>query len=183
MYKRQVLAALADLRDEGLVIGLSLSGPAQDKTLLKAIDIRSGGAPLFGAVQATWNLLAREAGDALRQAHAAGMGVIIKEALANGRLTDRNNDPAFATQRRLLEDAAAEAGASLDAVALAAALAQPWAGIVLSGAARADHLHSNVAAIDLSRQRAWLDTWLPRFDSLAEAPEAYWQARSGLAWN
>ena len=178
-----VLDELGRLRDEGLVIGLSLSGPNQAETLRRPVAIEIDGRPLFRSVQATWNLLAREVGAALAEAHAAGMGVIIKEALANGRLTDRNNAPAFATPRRLPADAAAEAGPSLDAVALAAALAQPWAGIGLSGAARADHLHSNVAAIDLSRQRAWLDTWLPRFDSLAEAPEAYWQARSGLAWN
>ena len=178
-----VLDELGRLRDEGLVTGLSLSGPNQAETLRRAVAIEIGGQPLFRSVQATWNLLAREAGAALAEAHAAGMGVIIKEVLANGRLTDRNNDPSFATRRRLLEEAAAEAGATLDAVALAAALAQTWAGVVLSGAARADHLRSNVAAIDLAQQRAWLDTWLPRFDSLAEAPETYWQLRSGLAWN
>ena len=33
------------------------------------------------------------------EARSAGMGVIVKEALANGRLTERNHDPAFAEKR------------------------------------------------------------------------------------
>jgi aryl-alcohol dehydrogenase-like predicted oxidoreductase len=36
-------------------------------------------------------------------AHQAGFGVVVKEALANGRLTGRNDDPAFAPTRRRLE--------------------------------------------------------------------------------
>lgn len=175
----EVLAALAGFRDEGLVIGLSLSGPAQAQTLLRAIDIRIGGLPLFRSVQATWNLLAREVGDALRQAHEAGMGVIIKEALANGRLTTRNNDPSFAGRRRLLQEVADELGISIDALALAAVLARPWADVVLSGAAQPAHLESNLMALGV----AWNDELDERLRNLAESPEQYWQTRGGLSWN
>ncbi|MFO0957208.1 MAG: aldo/keto reductase [Isosphaeraceae bacterium] len=45
------------------------------------------------------NLLERSAGDALAEAHAAGLGVIVKEGLANGRLTGRNDSPDFAPAR------------------------------------------------------------------------------------
>jgi aryl-alcohol dehydrogenase-like predicted oxidoreductase len=184
LENQAVLDELARLRDDGLVIGLSLSGPNQADTLRRALAIHAGGKPLFRSVQATWNLLAREAGAALAEAHAAGMGVIVKEALANGRLTDRNHDPAFAASRRVLAAAAAEAETTLDALALAAALAQPWAGVVLSGAARVDHLWANVAAVELADLRGeWLAQWLPRLASLAEPPEAYWQTRARLAWN
>ena len=51
------------------------------------------GVRLFDGVQATWNLLERSAGPALAEAHAAGLGVVLKEALANGRLTARNAAP------------------------------------------------------------------------------------------
>ena len=53
-----VLSRLAELRDGGLAIGLSMSGPAQSEILLRAMEIEFGGKPLFSAVQATWNLLA-----------------------------------------------------------------------------------------------------------------------------
>jgi aryl-alcohol dehydrogenase-like predicted oxidoreductase len=54
----------------------------------------SAGAPtnscerLFQTVQATWNLLERSAGAALAEAHAAGCGVIVKEAVPTGAWRD-----------------------------------------------------------------------------------------------
>jgi aryl-alcohol dehydrogenase-like predicted oxidoreductase len=64
-------------------------------------------------------------------------------------------------------------------VALAAALAQPWADVVLSGAARAEQITSNLAA----RQVAWDGEAAKALDRLAEEPEAYWRTRSELVWN
>ena len=70
------------------------------------------------------------------------MGVIVKEAVANGRLTSRG---AIAE----LDEVARRLGATPDAVALAAVLAQPWVDVVLSGAATSEHLASNLAAWEL----------------------------------
>lgn len=179
LENQEVLRGLAELRDEGCVIGLSLSGPNQSRTLRRALAIRMGGEPLFGSVQATWNLLAREATDALAEAHDSGMGVIIKEALANGRLTSRNKEPEFADKMRVLEDVAAEAESTVDAIALAAALAQPWVDIVLSGAAKVSHLESNIKALDVN----WNDEMAQRLASLVEPAEVYWKTRSELDWN
>lgn len=102
LEKGEVLDYLAQLKGKGIAIGLSLSGPGQAKTLSKALEIRVDGQLLFDAVQATWNLLERAAEPALQEAHSAGMGVIIKEALANGRLTDRNQGVNFSKQLALL---------------------------------------------------------------------------------
>ncbi len=44
------------------------------------------GVPLFSAVQSTWNVLEPSVGPALTEAKASGMMVLVKEALANGRL-------------------------------------------------------------------------------------------------
>ncbi len=176
---REVLSALARAKETGLIIGLSLSGPDQTATLRKAMAINLDGTPLFGSVQATWNLLTREAGSALSEAHAGGMGVIIKEALANGRLTNRNNDSRFAERRRLLEAVAAQAGTTIDGLALAAALARPWADVVLSGAAQNAHLVSNVSALDV----LWSDKLEERLATLVEPADYYWKRRSQLDWN
>jgi len=173
-----VLRELAGYRQAGLAIGLTLSGPRQAETLEQAIKIQLAGQPVFDCVQATWNLLETAAGEALQAAHQAGLGVIVKEALANGRLTPKNDDPAFAQRRALLEAAAQELHASLDALCLAAVLAQPWADVVLSGAATHEQLASNVAAFKIS--------WKPAIDeqlaSLGESPQAYWAERSALPW-
>ena len=65
---QEVLSRLAELRDQGLAIGLSVSGPAQAAVVRKAIECHVGGRQVFAAVQATWNLLEPSAGEALRLA-------------------------------------------------------------------------------------------------------------------
>ena len=162
-----VLGRLAELRDEGLTIGLSTSGPEQARTIRKAISIERGGARLFGTVQSTWNLLEPSAGPALAEAHAAGMGVIIKESVANGRLTPRAPDSVGPLLREYPRHGP-------DAIAIAAALAQPWIDTVLSGAATRDHLESNLAALAVGP--------LSGLPDLAEEPAVYWAKRSALEW-
>jgi aryl-alcohol dehydrogenase-like predicted oxidoreductase len=159
---RAVLDRLAALRAQGVAIGFTTSGPGQADTIRRALEVRG-----FDAVQSTWNLHERSAEDALAEAHAAGVQVIVKEALANGRLTDREGDT-------LLLEVAREQEATADAVALAAALAQPWATVVLSGASTVAMLESNLAARDARPD--------PRLDALREDPDTYWSRRSELAW-
>jgi len=179
LNNEEVLAELARLRDTGLKIGLSISGPDQAKTLKRAMDITFSEAPLFASVQATWNLLEQSAGETLRAAKEAGMGIIIKEALANGRLTGRNDARTFIVKRALLEEIAARYNTTIDALALAAVLAQPWVDVVLSGAATVEQLRSNAAAptLTLSQETVAL------LQTLAEPSEIYWAIRSHLAWN
>jgi aryl-alcohol dehydrogenase-like predicted oxidoreductase len=173
-----VLDALARLKRGGTAIGLSLSGPRQTEALEKALAVTVDGAPLFDSVQATWNVLERSAGELLAAAHADGRGVIVKEALANGRLTPRNQAADFASQRSILHAQAERLGTTVDALALAAALRQPWADVVLSGAARTDHLRANVKALEV----AFDDEAADALAELTEAPAAYWQTRDQLAW-
>jgi aryl-alcohol dehydrogenase-like predicted oxidoreductase len=176
---RAVLGELARLKADGVRVGLSLSGPRQGETLRRALSIAIDGVPLFDCVQATWNLLERSAGPALAEAHAAGMGVVIKEALANGRLTARNEDPDFAPQRRALEAEAVRLGTVIDALALAMALAQPWAEVVLSGAVTHEQFVSNLGALEVALDEA-AEVHLR---TLEEPASDYWARRGQLAWN
>ncbi len=143
------------------------------------MGIERDGVLLFDAVQATWNLLEPSAGQALQAAHDAGMGVIVKEALANGRLTTRNKAADFTPRKTLLGEMAGQLSTGIDALAIAAALAQPWADIVLSGAAKVDHLLSNLGALKLKLNKDDLE----QMASLAEKLEEYWVKRSKLLWN
>jgi len=165
---------LARLAAAGVTIGLSTSGPGQAAAIRAALELRVDAAPLFGSVQATWNLLEQSAGDALAEAHEAGCLVIVKEALANGRLAGRDGAPACAA----LTAVADEVAATPDAVALAAVLRQPWATVVLSGAVTGAQLASNLgaAAVALGPDQ------LARLTALAEPTARYWQYRSELAW-
>jgi aryl-alcohol dehydrogenase-like predicted oxidoreductase len=169
-----ILDELARLRVEGVRIGLSVTGPAQGDTIRRALEIARDGRPLFESVQATWNLLERSAEDALAAAHGAGLGVIVKEALANGRLTSRGGS--IVEPLRAL---AAERDASIDAMALAAVLSRPWVSVVLTGAATVEHLRSNVASLAVR----WDETLERATDSMRQDPSTYWRARAALPWS
>jgi aryl-alcohol dehydrogenase-like predicted oxidoreductase len=176
---RQVLERLAELKRQGLRIGLTVTGLEQAETVRRAIEVAVDGARLFDSVQATWNVLERSAGAALAEANRASMRVIVKEGLANGRLTERNRDPAFADKRAVLDRVAKRLGATIDAVALAAVLAQPWADVVLSGAATVDQLRSNLGANSVRLD----DVAIEELAALAEPPERYWETRAAMPWN
>ncbi len=161
---------LAALAAEGVTVGLSVSGPRQADAVRAALAVEVDGRPLFGAVQATYNVLEPSCGEALAEAHAAGLAVIVKEAMANGRLAAADGP---------LGALAAEAGTTPDALALAAVLRRPWVTVVLSGAATTGQLAANLAAAGLR---------LPpgtgrRLAALAEPAERYWRHRSSLPWN
>lgn len=173
-----VLDELARLRDTGLQIGVTVSGAAQADLVRQAIAIERGGQPLFASVQATWNLLERSCGDALREAHEAGRKVIIKEPLANGRLTDRGLGT-LPLDGAPLAEAARTFDVTPDTIALAAVLAQPWAEVVLLGAATPAHLQSNLRANDLTLDEKTSAALL----RLRVGPELYWSERSLLPWN
>lgn len=169
-----VLDALAELRDAGVRVGVTASGTRQAETVRRALAVRRGGRPLFAAVQATWNVLERSCEEALREAHAAGRTVIVKEVLANGRLGPRGDAGRAGTLALLARDL----GTGPDAVAVAAALARPWADVVLLGAATVDQLRSNLGALKVRGGPALL----ARLEGLRQDPAAYWSARAALPW-
>jgi aryl-alcohol dehydrogenase-like predicted oxidoreductase len=164
-----VLGRLRQLRDGGLRVGLTVTGPRQGETIDRALALG-----LFDAVQATWNLLEPSAEPALARARAAGLRVIVKEPLANGKLVR-----SLARLQPLVE-AAIRLRAGTDAVALAAAMRRPWADVVLSGAANLEQLESNLRAREIAAEwPAGLDETLV---SIVKTPEAYWTARGTLPW-
>jgi aryl-alcohol dehydrogenase-like predicted oxidoreductase len=169
---KELHVKLAEAAAQGLSVGFSTSGPAQADAIRAALAVTVDGEPLFRTVQATYNALETSAASALAEAHDAGLTVIVKEAMANGRLAAEHAPG-------VLRDIAEEAGFGADAVALALVLRQPWTGVVLSGAVTVNQLASNLhaAVVDLG------DDQVARLDALAEQPAAYWERRGQLPWH
>lgn len=165
-------ARLAEAAAAGLTVGFSTSGPAQADAIRAALAVTVDGEPLFRTVQSTYNALETSAAPALAEAHDAGLTVIVKEGMANGRLADPYAPDA-------LKAVAEEVSLGCDAVALALILREPWAGVVLSGAATTVQLVSNLhaAAVDLDEAQ------LERLAALVEEPGAYWERRGQLPWH
>lgn len=150
-----VLSRLIALRAQGMVVGVSVSGPRQPDVIRRALSVSIDGVNPFQCVQATWNALEPSAGPALAEASAAGWGVIIKEALANGRLADR------------------------DQFAIALALSNSWADVVLSGGVSVEQVRHNAAALGITLS----DPQRQKLLSMAEPAEHYWRERSRRSWN
>ncbi|MEU2224588.1 aldo/keto reductase [Streptomyces sp. NPDC018347] len=169
---RDLHARLAEAAAGGMTVGFSTSGPAQADAIRAALAVTVDGAPLFRTVQSTYNVLETSAGPALAEAHDAGLTVIVKEGMANGRLSGPHAPD-------MLRAVAEETSLGCDAVALAWILRRPWAGVVLSGAATVPQLLSNLhaPAVDLDLDQ------LTRLATLKEEPRAYWERRGRLPWH
>jgi aryl-alcohol dehydrogenase-like predicted oxidoreductase len=89
-----LLAALSRLRAEGVIIGLSTSGPRQAEAIRRALSLTVDGQQLFTEAEVTWNLLEPSAVPAAAEAADAGWAILVKEAVANGRLTPVGGPPA-----------------------------------------------------------------------------------------
>ncbi|HEV7656430.1 MAG TPA: aldo/keto reductase [Mycobacteriales bacterium] len=160
---RPLLDRLTALRDSGVELGVSTSGPNQ----AEAIE-RVAGPGLFTSVQSTWNLMEVSAGPALAAAHDAGWRVVVKEGVANGRLAVDVPAPLAAVATRH--------GVTPDAVALSAATAQPWCDVILSGAVTPAQLSANASRVELDDQDR------DDLSVLVEKPDAYWRTRSERPW-
>ena len=148
---------------------LSVSGTGQardDRARARARPLRRGAGDLEPA-------RARGRAGAGARPHDAGLSVY-RQGGAGQRAARpaRAGGRADARRRR-------ELGATPDALALAAVLAQPWADVVLSGAATVETLRPNLAAAEL----AWPTRTSTRAGAAREDSDEYWERRSSLPWN
>ena len=176
-----LIDAIARLRERGIRAGLSVSGAGQDVAIRRSLGVRRDGQRVFDSVQATWNLLERGAESALQDAHAAGMRVVVKESLANGRLThgNRNDNAMLYPLVARIRELAESRGTTIETLALGAALARPWADVVLTGAAKAGQIQSNVGALELGYDPELEEA----LRSASVSSTEYWRARSSFKWN
>jgi aryl-alcohol dehydrogenase-like predicted oxidoreductase len=176
-----LLAALVAGRRDGhyRAVGLTLSGPTSARTLVQAMAARVDGEPVFDTVQATFNCLEPSLAPVLAEAHAAGLGVIVKEMHANGRLTPANTRPDDAGLGTRLGGLAGELGTDLAGLAVAFVLAHPFVDVALSGAATTAQLAAHRAAVDLTLD----DGARAAIAATAEPPASYWTTRAALAWS
>ena len=176
-----LLRALVEARRAGAyrAVGLTLSGPTSARALELALAVRVDGEPVFDAVQATFNCLEPSLAGPLAAAHDAGLGIIVKEALANGRLTPGNTRPEDARLIGALGAIAGRLGCGIDQLALAFVLARPYVDVVLSGAVTTAQLASHLGALSLALDPETLTT----LAGLAEPPARYWQTRGMLRWS
>ena len=172
---RDVLNELQNIKNSGIQIGISTSGPDQEETIKKLLEINRV-EKIFSFIQCTINILEQSCQQTLIKASESGINIIAKEVFANGRLSAANKN---FHQKEIsnLVNIAIDLNLSLEELSLIWAYQQNYIKIVLTGAATVEQIQSNFDAIGKS------DLTLPNLSDLSISKENYWQSRKSLKWN
>ncbi len=156
-----------------LKIGLTSSGVSQKEVIEKSLEIEIEGETLFGSYQVTYNILEQSALPILEKLMASKKTVIIKEALANGRVFLKNSGS------EILSQLAQKYKVGVDAIALRFVIDTLNPTYVLSGASTIDQLKENYKALDFQLTKDEIED----LNKLKETSSTYWNERNKLAWH
>lgn len=176
----EVLQRLRKLKTEyGLLIGLTTSGANQVDVINKSMEIQMGGSDLFDVFQVTYNILDQSLSQIAKKLVSKSKRIVIKEALANGRIFPNHNYPQYELMYLELEQLAAKYKVGIDAIALRFCMDSISPFMVLSGASNKSHITENLKMTKFRLEEKEL-TSLQRF---SVSSDQYWQERKMLGWN
>lgn len=180
LENREVLSELARIKkDARIKIGVSVSGEKQKELLECAAHVRIEGKELFDSFQVTYNVLDTSTHTVLSELLERGKTVIVKEALANGRLLRNDRYANYARVYELLDKISVKHGVGMDAIALRYVMDRLKPDVVLSGASSIGQLESNLKAGSIG-----LDPdEIQELSGLNIDPGSYWSERKRLPWN
>ncbi|OBQ51648.1 oxidoreductase [Tamlana sp. s12] len=180
LENQSVLDALFRIKEEtGLHIGITTSGENQKEVISEALKIEVNGNLLFDSFQVSYNVFEQSTFETLRRVIESGKTVIIKEALANGRVFESENFPKYKVAYTLLNKLADKYDVGVDAMALRFVMDSLQPDYVLSGASNVTQLKENLKANAFVLE----DADVKALKALAVSPDFYWQERSELDWN
>jgi aryl-alcohol dehydrogenase-like predicted oxidoreductase len=176
----RILHRLAQLKaDHGLLIGITTTGVNQVEVLKRALDIEVDEKPLFNVFQVTYNLFDQSLADVSSSVFSQHGRLVIKEALANGRVFPNKDCPHYTSAYRTLLELAQKYRVGIDAIALRFCIDSIGAYKVLSGAAHPRQMVENLQSLTFRLESVDLEV----LQSMAIDPDFYWQERKQLAWN
>ncbi|MDB9721222.1 aldo/keto reductase [Winogradskyella sp.] len=175
-----VLSRLNELKQKhGLQIGLSSSGNAQLQIIEAAQKVCFDGVELFDSYQVTFNIFEQSCSLILSQLLNKGKTIIIKEALANGRLFRHSNLKHYESTYNYLELLSKKYSVGIDAIAIRFIIDSLQPTLVLSGVANSAQLKDNLKSLTFKLHT----TELSLLKGLAISPDNYWTERGQLRWN
>lgn len=176
---KDVLYKLAELKNEHqLKIGISTTGSNQVEVLKKALDVHISNTQLFDTFQVTYNILDQSLLEVAEDLIKTNKRIIIKEALANGRLFRNKNYPNYNNLYSLLETLARKYNVGIDAIALRFCIDTIHPFTVLSGASKETQLLENLKANQIEIEKEDLIL----LESFKIETNNYWNERKQLKW-
>ena len=104
---KDILNELAHLKKEhNLKIGITTTGTNQVEVIQKALTVFVDGEQLFDVFQVTYNFLDQSLLEIIEELQHQNKSIVIKEALANGRIFRNENYPHYQKMYTALEDLA-----------------------------------------------------------------------------
>lgn len=168
-----VLEELHKLKKENnLKIGISTSGVNQKKVIEKALAITIDNEPLFDSFQVTFNILEQTTKPILELLKKNNKTIIIKEALANGRVFKQLllNEDVTKIQKKY--------NVGIDAIALRFVMDSLNPTVVLSGASTKKQLLENLKVNDFVLTNNEVNI----LQKLQMDAKNYWEDRNALSW-
>lgn len=180
LENQAVLEYLMFLKKEHhLKIGLTTTGTNQTEVIKKALDVFVDGEPVFDVFQVTYNFLDQSLLAISEELIRKNKSIVIKEALANGRVFRNKNYPYYHKMYSVLENLTLKYKVGIDAIALKYCLQTIPESNILSGASKTKQLQENlkINSFLLSTEEIEL------LKTFKVTQEFYWQERKQLQWN
>lgn len=178
LENEMVLKRLHELKENhDLEIGLSVSGSNQNEIIQKALKVEVNGKSLFDVLQVTYNVF-NQSLSAIKE-QVVGKKIIVKEALANGRIFPNGNYANYDAAYTYLIQLAKKYNVGIDAIALRFCEDTIAPHCILSGASKSKQLLENLKAHEFTLTQSEID----QLKTMKVAPTHYWNERKQLAWN
>ena len=180
LENQEVLKQLAFLKKEyNLKIGLTTTGTNQVDVIKKALDVFVDDKQLFDVFQVTYNFLEQSLLEIIDELHQQNKEIVIKEALANGRVFSNKNYVHYQKMYASLEKLSKKYKVGIDAIALKYCEQTIPKSTVLSGASNANQLKENLKINSFSLSADDVNL----LNSFNTDAEHYWSERKNLEWN
>ncbi len=180
LSNQAVLDYLFSLKKEfGIKIGLTTTGDNQVAVIQEARQVMRDNEPLFEVYQCTYNVFDQSIAALRDWIKDSKIRLVIKEALANGRVFPNQAYAQYASHYELLASLATKYEVGIDAIALRFCLDSIGAFAILSGVTKSSQLLENMKATHFTLEGEDIQ----KIRSVAISPVAYWQERKQLGWN
>jgi aryl-alcohol dehydrogenase-like predicted oxidoreductase len=180
LENNDVLKQLSELKKRtGLQIGITTSGLNQSEIIEAALNIKIDNVYLFDSFQVTYNILEQSTEAILKHLLQLKKTVIIKEALANGRIFKNEKFPHYQKLYSVLDSLAKKHQVGTDAIALRFVMDNLEPTYLLSGASSNEQLEQNMKSQNFKLDKGELKV----LKSFMTVSQEYWEERSKLSWN
>ena len=170
-----VLKELETIKKNGIEIGISTSGPDQEKTINDLL-IKNEKLNLFSYLQTTINIFDQSCISILKEVSEKKINVIAKEIFSNGRLTNSNKE-FHQNKIKELKSVASSMDLTLEQLSYLWVYQLPFVKICLTGASTIKQLDENLSCLEK------IDTELPSLETFSLSTQDYWDTRKKLSWN